>query len=285
MDDFLIPVSSTTIKRSEEPEPILKVLSEGHSSETTNVNIDSPEDIPKLLKSQPDLGVVGNVLKYLVSESQKRDGFSLAIPGPTQARIVDTLVTTTILDYWRTLDKARNHKKQLVQCLQNANGVGAITSRLRPLIADCRHKKAVDKKRDPSDQIEDLLDVLQRILIEDRTSSQIWKTIQQHAQNPIQKRLMWKEYVAQVASGRILSLAAEAEGVLKDRKSPRRASWLANGNEYASWLGRNLAILMDENLASEEAVSAVTELCAKALGLGYLGQCSFWHRFVISLTV
>ncbi|KAF2707753.1 hypothetical protein K504DRAFT_446860 [Pleomassaria siparia CBS 279.74] len=264
MDDFLTPVA-TTVKRFQKSEP--QIDGEPKSKPQTRA-ITSPEDALEVLKSQPDLDTVGNVLEFLVSESNKENGFNLVTPEPLSASIVHILATFTIPDYWRTFKESGRYKQQLVLCFRNPNGLGAIISRLRPLIADCRQRKPVGNTRDPSGHIEDLLDILEAALAEDQTSSKVWIDILNHARNPIQMKLMWKEYVAQTASGRILSLSAEAEDVLKE-KGLFRTSWLASGNDYASWLGRNMVVMMKNRIGVEESVSAVTEMCAKALFLGF----------------
>lgn len=275
MADFLTALSTTTVKRSKDPKPVIEAASTARTGEDQRevVDLDSPEDILKVLKSQPYLETVGRILNHLADGIDRRDGFNLVTPGPVSASIVDTLVTSTIPDYWRIWKEGAGHLRQLVRCLQSANGLGAILGRLRPLIADCRQKKPAENTRDSSVHIEDLIDVLEHVLRGDNPTSQIWNDIRNHAQNPIQKKLMWKEYVAQVGSGRILSIVAEAEDVLKERVSSRKASRLANGKEYASWLGRNIAVLMRE-IPTSEPDFAVQEICARALGLGYIGMYS-----------
>jgi telomere length regulation protein len=268
MDDLLTPLS--TVKRH--PQETKPVIEEVRKEAAQRPRITSPEEVLKVLKHWPDLDTVGEILRYLASESQKKHGFNLVTPEPLSASIAFTLATVTVPDYWRTLKEKGQDRKNLVRLLSNPNGVGAILSRLRPLIADCRQKKPAGNTRDSSEHIEDLLDILDQALVDDGSSSRIWNDIQDHATNPIQLKLMWKEYVAQTASGRILSIAAEAEDVLKEKGSSRAASWVANGNDYAAWLGRNVAILMKDNIGVEDSVPAVTEICGKALLLGYTGM-------------
>jgi telomere length regulation protein len=270
MDDFLTPVS-TTVKRAHDPEPALQESFEQRDS-TELINLGAPEDIVKALNSKPDLATVKRILKNLATEPATPNAWTIVIPGPIAAQVTDTLVKTTIPDFWRTLEESDSGSSDLAKCLRNGNGLGAIISRLRPLIADCRQRKPIDGTRGSAEHIEDLIDVLTKILASDQTSSMIWHGIQKHAQNAVQKRLMWKEYVAQVASGRILSLVAEAEDATKDRFSSGKAFWLARGAEYASWLGRNLVVLVANNPITDDSITAVTELFSKALSLGYLGM-------------
>ncbi|ORY08854.1 telomere length regulation protein-domain-containing protein [Clohesyomyces aquaticus] len=269
MDDFLTPVFTTTVRLSKEPAPGIDQSAQHDGTMAVTTKYDSPEEAYKFLKDQPDFDTTGKLLRYFLGEFPNKHGFSLATPGPLQAQVVDVLVTITVPDYWRTFKRANRNVLELVRCLRNPSGLGAIISRLRPLIDDCRKKKPVDQTRDPSAHIEDLLDVLENILDNDNISSQLSNDIRSHAQNPIQSKLMWKEFVVQTTSGRILSVAAEAEDILKQRGISRQESWLANGNAYASWLGRTLAILMRDKIGEAESVVAVTEMSGKALTLGY----------------
>jgi telomere length regulation protein len=275
MSDFLTPVITTAAKRgkdSDKQDTLPTSSGEEGKRHTEPIAIESPEHVLKILKSQPDIETVAKLLRYLTSTSKGRDAFNLVTPSALSAQIVDALVSQTIPDYWKLV---RESKKVLVRdlcnCLRSANGLGAILSRLRPLIADCRQKRTVNNTRDASSHIEDLIDVLDSILSGDRTSAQVWQGIRKYSQNPTQEKLMWKEYVSQVATGRILGLVAEAEDVLKDGEIPRRPYWLASGKDYASWLGRNVAVLMKESLSDTASLPAVIELCGKATSLGYLG--------------
>ncbi|KAF2197233.1 hypothetical protein GQ43DRAFT_484297 [Delitschia confertaspora ATCC 74209] len=260
--DLLTPVATRTVKRPQ------SLSASAQTSRSTYTSIDSPETTLKALKDQPDFETVGRVLNYLISSLKSQDGFSIAIPGPLSSQIINTLVTTTLPDYWRTFRESRRHCSKLIKCLKNVSSLGAIMSRLRPLIADCRRKKPVDQTRDPSQHVEDLLEVLGLVLEEDQTSFRIWTDIQDHVVNSTQRSLMWKEYISLSTSGKILSMAAQAEDALKERGNLRKEVWLSNGNEYASWLGRNIAAIIVE-IAPTEYLPLLSQFCGRALSLGY----------------
>ena len=264
MDDFLTPVS-TTVKRPKESIP----------EQVQNLVITSPEDALEVLKNKPDLKAVGNALNYLAVESYKKDGFHLVNPAPLSTLIAHTLVTVILPDFWRILKKTNEHRKQFVRLFSNPNGLGAIMNRLRPLIDDCRQKKSVGNMRDSSSHIEDIIEVLDAVLVGDRTSIEIWNDIQGHVKNSIQSKLIWKEYVAQVASGRVLSIVAEAEDALKGKGISRTECWLASGSQYAFWLGQNIAVFMKDDNSVEASLLAATEMGGKALFLGYTGLYFF----------
>ncbi|KAF2118481.1 telomere length regulation protein-domain-containing protein [Lophiotrema nucula] len=269
MDDFLTPVSTTSLKRPTESKPITVIEETASSNKRIqDVDLEAPEAVSRALKEQPDADTLENMLESLIN--YQKDDFILVVPSPIQAQIINTLVNTTIPDYWRTLRGSGRKKKLLLACLRNTSGIGAILSRLRLLTADARQKKAADQTRDVVTQIEDLFDISEQVLAGDHVSHQLWKDISTHCLNTNLRKLIWREYISQVTSGKIVSAVAEAEDILKEKQVPQMATWLANGTEYATWLGLNLVNLMKENIAAEESVSSMTEICSKSLNLGYL---------------
>jgi telomere length regulation protein len=269
MDAFLTPISTTKVKRTQNAKPFLQEVG-SNEERKSDVIIESPARALEVLKEQPDFESVENVLDYLVAKTERQDGFHLMLPDPVAANIVFQIVTATLPDYWQILKERRTPSQQLFRCLCNPCGIGNIITRLRPLIADCRTKRAVGETRDAASHIVDLLDVLERMLHGEKCLTQVWTDIKAFGKNTAQKKMMWKEFVAQVASGRIVSLAAEAEDVLKEKDVSRTASWLADGSGYAAWLGRNAANLSAVEF-DESSAPIVTEVYSKALALGYTG--------------
>ncbi|KAK7180749.1 hypothetical protein DPSP01_009216 [Paraphaeosphaeria sporulosa] len=270
MDDFLKPVSTTKLKRTQNAKPLLQEIGSSEKRKSSVV-IESPEKALILLKDQPDFESVESVLGYLVAETERADGFHLILPEPVAANIVFQFVNTTLLDYWHILKERKIQLHQLVRCLRNPCGIGNVITRLRSLTADCHQNKAVGETRDSASHIVDLLDVLENLLQSEQCLTQVWTDINTHGKNASQKKMMWKEFVTQVASGLVISLAAEAEDVLKEKEVPRTASWLADGSGYATWLGRNVANLSATE-PNEESIFMVAEVYSKALFLGYTDQ-------------
>ncbi|KAL5414162.1 hypothetical protein PMIN06_006490 [Paraphaeosphaeria minitans] len=270
MDDFLTPVSITNVKRTQNAKPLLQEVG-GSEKRKSSVIIESPEKALEVLKDLPDFESVESVLGYLVAETEREDGLHLMLPEPVAANIVFQFVTTTLPDYWHILKERKTQLHQVVRCLQNPCGIGNVMTRLRPLIADCRQKKAVGEARDSASHTVDLLDILEKLLHSEQCLIQVWSDIREHGKNAAQKKMIWREFVTQVVSGRIISLVAEAEDVLKEKEVSRTASWLADGSGYATWLGRNVANLSEIEL-NEESVFMVAEAYSKALTLGYTDQ-------------
>ena len=271
MDDFLTLVKTTRVKsQPTQPTPA------NRDGEPATILIESPGDALKALQNQPDYETVRKILRYLESTIYSKDAFSIAVPGPLSAQIINVLVNTTVPDYWRALRKGDGKGTNivsLIKCLRSVSGLGAIVARLRALIADSKQKKLVSEKRGPSQQIEDLLDALSLVLTEESVSWDIWTSISQLTLGPMQRTLLWKEFVTLTASGKILAIAAQAEDALKDSTAIRSESWLARGNEYASWLGNNIAAMIKSVMSSDVSEwNAITQLCGKAFTLGYTGK-------------
>ena len=263
MADFLTAVSTKKVK---DHEPLIREVTT-QSKQEDPVTITSPKSALEALKNQPNRETFGKILKYLSTE-----GFNIILPEPLNASIAHQLVNDTVPNYWRTI-KTSADTKRLGKILRNPIGLGHFVTRLRSLIADSRQKKAPGEARNTSEHISDTLDVLDLVLSGDETTHIILKDVLAFAKNSIQKKLIWREYLAQAVSGRLLSTAAEAEDVLKKSEETSSVnSWIADGNEYATWLGRNIANLIERGDQNQEYIAAVVELFSKALSLGYTGM-------------
>ncbi|USP77039.1 DNA replication checkpoint protein tel2 [Curvularia clavata] len=261
MADFLTAVSTKKVSSNE---PFIQEVKSLNIQEDA-VTTDSAESALRALKNQPSRGTLNNVLEYFTAE-----GFSLLLPDPLNASIAHQLVNDTVPNYWRSI-KGSKAANQIGKILRNPTSLGHIVTRLRSLIADSRQRKKPGEERNTAEHISDTLEVLELILHGDDTSFFILKYVLSLGKTDIQKKLIWKEYLTQVVSGRLLSVTAEAEDVLKKSSDVSRASsWVADGKKYAEWLGRNLAVLLERSPESEDYLTAVVEFCSKALGLGYI---------------
>lgn len=261
MADFLTAVST---KKAKSPEPLLEEVKSLNIQDA--IHIDSAASSLDSLKSQPSQRSVVNALKYMSSE-----GFNLLLPVPLNASIAHQLVNDTIPHYWQPLRNTAQ-AKQFATILRNPVGIGHIITRLRSLIADSRQKRSPAETRDPTIYIEELLELLDVVLSGNEVSFMILQDIHEHGKNAVQKKLLWREYLSQTASGRILSITAEAEEALKSDTTSRIVSWLADGSKYAEWLGRSIAFMTREIKTGGEYESALAELCSKALTIGYTGE-------------
>ncbi|KAH6638087.1 telomere length regulation protein-domain-containing protein [Boeremia exigua] len=255
MADFLTAVSTKKINS----QPTIQKIQDLSIQDA--VTVDSAQTALEALKGQPSHDTFIGVLKFLNGPEN-----SLVVSEPVYTSIAHELVSNTIPNFWRVLKHRSKDSRALSLALRNPTGVGHLLTRLRSLIADSRQKKVTVTTQNVSEFIEDTLDVLEIVLSGDDVSFCVWKEIQNFGKNDIRKKLMWKEYLAQVASGRVLSIRAEAEDILKEKGVERSPS---SGSDYAGWLGRNIVHMLANGDKSETLAAALTELSSKILSLGY----------------
>ncbi len=258
MADFLTAVSTKKIVS----EPTIGKIQDLSIHDT--VTVDSAQTALEALKNQPSHETLTNVLTFLGGAEA-----SLVISEPVYASIANEIVSNTIPSFWRVLKTHSRDVQALTSILCNPTGIGHLLTRLRSLIADSQRPKVAGETQNGSDLIEDTLEVLDRALSGDDVCSRVWEEIQRFGKSEIRKKLLWKEYLAQVASGRVLSIRAEAEDLLKVRgivHTPLR------GNDFADWLGRNVLYMSTANDKSNTHVTALAELGSKILSLGYTGE-------------
>jgi telomere length regulation protein len=86
---------------------------------------------------------------------------------------------------------------------------------------------------------------------------------------------VWKETLSLVASGRVLSIAAQAEHALDVGVNTTRAkAWISNGSEYCRWLGRGVVKLALQAIDDEKPIVRLrqaAQVCGKSLTLGHNG--------------
>ncbi|KAF1932154.1 uncharacterized protein M421DRAFT_54230 [Didymella exigua CBS 183.55] len=255
MADFLTAVSSKKIVSKPAIEKIQDL------SIRDAATIDTPQAALQALRSQPSHGTVNNVMSFLNSR-----GVSIVISEPVYASIAHELVSNLIPNFWRVLKQQKSDWYPLIVALRNPAGIGHLLTRLRTLIMESRQKKAAGATGSVPEFIEDTLEVLDRVLSGVSVSYQIYEQILEFGKNDIQRRLLWKEYLAQVASGRALSTRAEAEDVLKERGTEISSS---SGNDLAEWLGQNIDFMLTVGDEDKDLNTAVNKLASKALTLGY----------------
>ncbi|KAJ4362832.1 telomere binding protein [Ascochyta clinopodiicola] len=255
MTDFLTAVSSRKIASK----PVINEIQTLSIHDA--VTIESAQSALQALKNQPSHGIVTNVLTFLNSSE-----VSLIISEPVYASIAHELVNNLLPNFWRVLKQHHKDARKFVTSLRNPTGVGHLITRLRTLTVESRQRKAPATAQDVSEFIEDTLDVLSRVLSGDDVLYLVWMEIRAFGKNDIQKRLMWKEFLAQVASGRVLAVRAEAEDTIKETgiESPS-----LSGGDFAEWLGRNIVHMLAAGEECEAHTGALVELSSKVLTLGY----------------
>lgn len=283
MEELLTPLKTTITSNLQgtghhltEAEPAQK---DNHPD--SNWRLDSSEAAFDILSSKPDLKQLTRVLHWLDSEAAGDGNFNMKIPSPKAAQIINVLVNEIVPNYWATLNgqQTSGHLKPqrlLLRCLSSVAGIGAITTRLRSLVNSIRDggtSKNVGEV-DKSEAMSDQCDLLQSILGKDTFITSIWADISLLIPKLSARSLLWKELLSILATGRLLSVAAEANEILnKGSSSIQKESWIGRGNEYSSWLGRNVgAMAIDLKEEDDEAWKEAARLLGKGLMLGYMGK-------------
>ena len=278
MDGLLTPLKTTLIANNRRVEDHLipvDPIQKHHVS--LDHNIKSSEDVLGLLQSRPSLELLAKALHWLDPSRNRDDAFNIKIPNPQIAPIIFVLIEEIIPNYWRVLKEGKGQlRKIVIRCLTSVAGLGAITARLRVLLdVDKEGENQTNIKGDGKNLwTEDLIDVLQNILKKDTFVAGVWEDTSSMVSHAPQKALMWKELISFIAAGRILSLAGEADHLLhKSSKNIETRSWLADGNQYAAWLGRNIAHLISTVDSSDtETQKALAQMLEKGVKLGYTGE-------------
>ena len=234
--------------------------SNGDSSASKQVPASADEAL-LTLRSRPDLHTLLATLKQLRSHALQPD-FNIHSPGPLQAQIIHTLLAVTVPDFWGTLQK--RHASHLTTCLSNVAGLNAIFARLRLLSSQA--SKGQDTA---SGQVSDLLELAEEMLVGSSTLLQVHADLTAAVPDTTRRDLSWKEVVTLIGSGKIPSILAQAEDVVKT--SSGSTSDLANGGRYADWLGRNTATLVIHG-SDSSAIPAASQVIAKSMGMGYPNQ-------------
>ncbi|KAK3300809.1 telomere length regulation protein-domain-containing protein [Chaetomium fimeti] len=283
MDELLRPAGITRMAKNEAEPDFLRLSSvQSHSK--------NPEPTPKpqhhthlttladalgILKHEPDYNFLISVLTFL-SRHETNGLPTIKLPSPLSAQLIQVLVAEIVPNYWALLieDVHQNKNsglKLLLYCLSGITGVNAILVRLRALIHETKAEASTNVKRpDIPLNIGILLDLLCRIIEGDGWLLEAYRlaTSSQEAAARVRPRI--QEIVATFGASRIISLAAEAEDIVKGDASSKRVDniWPADSSRYTRWLGRNIVTLALSDLTPSETKLA-PDLFAKALRLGH----------------
>ncbi|KAF4552621.1 putative telomere length regulation protein [Elsinoe fawcettii] len=277
MSDFLSAVSTvslrTKIDTSENRAPL---ISEVHNVPTTSAVLvepgapskpSSPEHALESLKAHPSEREFHNILRYFIETSSQH--FDIRIPSPRASNILRHLITIALPDFWRT---SRTSKELLLSCLRSVPGIAGIVAEIRAatdrLVAPKQPRPSVVATSDRSDH--GVIEMLERLFSEHDLVSQIWQQVAA-IENGTQRRLLWRDFVGLLSSGKLVATVARYEDVLyKDSKSAKTNSWLANGKDFACKLGAQMAdMLLCLDSQDDSGWIAGSDLFSKCASLGY----------------
>ncbi|MCJ1283700.1 telomere binding protein [Xylographa opegraphella] len=284
MEDLLTEFTPTHSKLvSALHEHLTPVVDSNQSRDDGDLTISRPDHVLKVLQSQPDLKPLTKCLKWLTSNITGLNEFDIRLPGAEAAKIINVLVNDIIPHYWHvwTGSESRSYNRQrrlLLQCLTSVAGIGALVTRLRSFNPEPGEAQATIKTRleqTPKAQLtNDLVNFLETLLDKDSVVDAIWTTDRIDPVISTQKAILWKELVSLLAGGRLLSAVAQAQDRHRSTESiDKQSSWLASGQLYSAWLGRNILFMVihgKDDFARQHKDTA--RLLSKALTLGYTDQ-------------
>lgn len=290
MDELLSPTSIVRTTNKDSKTEFLRELSVQErsnvadgKSKVQNRPPTSPEDALEILRHEPDYDSLISVLNFLSRHKAGDSSFpAIKLPSPLSAQLIQVLTAEIVPNYWTLLVEDGQQGKEsglklLLYCLSSIAGINAILVRLRALIQDAK-SEAADKARRPDIALNlgILLDLLCRVLHGHGWLLEAWRLATSGADGPARVRPRVQEIVATFGSGRIVSLAAEAETLTKANRSGKMTDnndniWPADSAQYTEWLGRNTVklVLTDQ---TPDQVKLASDLFAKALRLGHSGE-------------
>lgn len=243
------------------------------ASRVSGPSPESPQDVLRILREGPDFDELRAVLSYLQDASL--EDFDIRVPSALASQIIQVLVNHTIPDFWiqsREDKSLAEVRKQLLGCIRSIPGLGAILARLKALTNAYKSKPKPGEKHISQEQIQILIDLLEDLLDGEEFVLNIWKETSSNSSTIPRRDLLWREFVLLVASSRVISAVAESEDALQQSGKKLNGSWLARGNDYAKWIGLNLARMVSEPKLNFQGWEAAARLCSKALLLGYYGE-------------
>jgi len=284
MDGLLTAISTTRTNGKENENGLVQELRVETKKETPKFNgqakpPSSPEDALDVLRHQPDYDLLLATLRFLVPQDQPDAAvFSIKRPSPLSAQLVQVLVSEIVPNYWTLLKEGSHGIKKpdlqlLLSCIRSITGINAVLVRLRALIQEAKSEAGKTKRPDIPLNLSILVDLLSRILEGDDCVLEIWRSTTTALDSPAKLKTLAHEIVAMFGSGRIVSLAAEADEHSKSSQTGRISEivWPAGGLRYTDWLGRNIAKWLQSETTPEQT-KLCSDLFSKAMRLGHSGK-------------
>ncbi|KAL3419002.1 DNA replication checkpoint protein tel2 [Phlyctema vagabunda] len=247
------------------------VLEKTHGKAVVISTTDTALDI---IRSEPDIDELSSALKFLCSQET---GYVITTPGPQVAQLVQILVTDVLPNFWTALQESHSAgggrtiaEELLLRCLRSVPGLSAILHRMKELMQLSKESKKSIGGAGIPENLTILLQALTTLLEGNRSIDLIYRTVS-YPDSQGKRKILWSELLSIVGSGKIIGLSAEAEHTITGITSKlEKPFWLANGNLYSSWLGRNIAYMITIlPLNLEEGWTDCAELLGRAFRLGH----------------
>lgn len=278
MDDLLTPVSTTYLRTKRDEEPL---LSEARPTKrirdtTSPATVSSEDEALQVLKSQPDYDTLAAVLGYLTGA----DASQLQAPSPKSAAIVHALVIEIVPNYWTLLHEGSANEgsgstsskppdaELLLRCLRSITGLNAVVAHVKALILESRNNGKEPARPDVKLNLGVFLHLLASLLAGDDSIRSIWTCSTFALADTAIKKVQSQHLVSLIASGLILSAAAEASTVVGKEVPTAEVAWVADGVEFSRWIGRNVASWVKLKPPDHQVVFCF-DVFQRAMSLGY----------------
>lgn len=237
----------------------------------------------EVLRDQPGYETLLSALRYLSRKPGDPAAFNISRPTPQSAQMVQVLVSDIAPNYWALLqeDSAQDRgsrresadKELFLGCLRSLAGINAILVRLRALIQKVKTDTIGGSIQGSLLSLQQTVDLLNAVLDGDGRVQQIWTSTTGEIDGAAKKKPLEQEFLAVLGGGRVVSLSAEVEQVIKQAKGFKQATqlWTPGSSDYSMWLARNIATWITQEDTSEDA-KICSNLFDKALRLGHSGM-------------
>jgi telomere length regulation protein len=273
MADFLKPVRQTYTK-SNAPEEVLSLSKTSEVAQKPQGVFKgaSPEEALETLKSQPGFDTLLTILTYLRRGSKHNGDFDIRRPTALNAQIIHALVTEIVPNYWAVLQESSDGRdiNILLDCLRSLPGINAAITYLKSLIREAKSRPKDLKNSHVLFNLACTSSLLSNLLQGKGQLVNIWSHIAS-MNNQTQVRPLRNEFLTLFASGKIVSLAAEAEDICRQASHPVESLWIADNKQYLSWLAHSLVHWIKKR-ASEDDLKMCAELGARSIRLGNAGM-------------
>lgn len=236
-----------------------------------------PDELLKALQNEPDYPTFVRSLEYLNARLEEPES-SLRVPNAYSALLINELVTVVIPNFWEFLNTSSDRDGLLAlvySCLRSPGAIRCIVLKLRTFVSnDIKNDKSFHSPLNKNQEYAEIyLCLLSGILGPGSFLHKIWRDNRSLITRDAQREVVWKDFAAIVASGTIVSLAAEAEDKRRLQDGPENIlpfSWLLSGTQYSSWLGLNIAYMAHQVDADDSAaLQALAGFLGKAMDVGY----------------
>ena len=289
-----MPIKTVAVSRTKPSSNGTVEASSDASTAPNTKELFSPEEALYKLRTSLDHVTLRQCIEIIKPQAVDPKQFNIRRPGPLAAQLLKQLVSSTIPDFWRNLDdpsrygKSKERKKPgsnvnraiseeqrlILQCLCSVSGLGALCSEIRLYQSTAERPGKSNEAVNLSYNLSILLEVLKMLVHSDDFLHNIWSDLKALCSTTNQCLVQWKELMSIIASGKLLSIAAEAyDTVDKTGCEVSDISLIVDGRKYAAWVGRNLVSMAQElPQIAEEPWDALSQFLGRSLSLGHKGM-------------